>query len=377
MKSGTSARTQPKSPAPKAPAPKAVAAPALPAWAGENGWESEVVLSTRARLARNLAGFAFPNRASDADLKMVGKLAQAAIKRRDKGSVSLRAVDIAKLSAAEKAALVDSHLISVPLAQAGPHRWALVDDKHTISVLVNEEDHLRLQAILPGLQLDAAYRIADQMDDQFGAHLDYAFDPRYGYLTSSLSNTGTGLRLSVMAHLPGLALSGKLAGALDAARTLGAAVRGPYGEHSEAAGDVYQISNAVSTGKTERQLLTRLAATATLLITDEQAARELLWREQRSYLEGKVGDAAVHLKGAERLSASESLKILSHLRLGALLGMPTGVTNRVFNELLSTLRIGAQFVAGEKAHYTFYEETRRPALIRNKIREHRTNLTLF
>ncbi len=241
----------------------------------------------------------------------------AVIKRRDKGQVSLRAVEIGKLKADDKAALVDSHLISVAHAQAGPNRWALVDDKHTISVMVNEEDHLRLQAILPGLQLEAVWRIADQMDDQFGAHLDYAFDAQYGYLTSSLSNCGTGLRLSVMAHLPGLALSGKLEGALDAARTLGGAVRGPYGEGSDAAGDVYQISNAVSTGKSERQLLTRLAATATLLVTDEQAARELLWHDRRSYLEAKVGEASARLKQAERLSTSDSMAILSLLRLGA------------------------------------------------------------
>ena len=158
--------------------------------------------------------------------------------------------------------------------------------------MVNEEDHLRLQAILPGLQIDAAYKIADQMDDQFGSQLEYAFDAHYGYLTSSLSNCGTGLRVSVMAHLPGLALSGKISSAMEAARTLGAAVRGPYGEGSAVAGDVYQISNAVSTGKSERQLLTRLAATATLLLTDEQAARELLWREKRSVIEDNVGGRA-------------------------------------------------------------------------------------
>lgn len=345
-------------------------APTPPVWATETGWEADVILSTRARLARNLASAPFPSRAAETELKGVAKQVLAVAKKRDKGHVSLRAVDIGKLSDTDKATLVDSHLISVPHAMAGSNRWALVDDKHTISVMVNEEDHLRLQAILPGLQLDAAWRIADQMDDQFGAHLEYAFDTHYGYLTSSLSNCGTGLRISVMAHLPGLALSGKLESALEAARTLGAAVRGPYGEHSVAAGDVYQISNAVSTGKSERQLLSRLAATATLLLTDEQAARELLWRDGRSIIEEKVTEAQARLKQAERLSAGDSMAILSVLRLGAQFDLPTGVSNRVFNELLSSLRLGAQFVSGEKAQYTFYEETRRPALIRNKIREH-------
>ena len=343
--------------------------PTPPAWAGETGWEADVILSTRVRLARNLSGAAFPGRAGDAELKAVAKQVLAVATRRDKGHIGLRAVEIGKLGEADKAALVDSHLISVTHAMAGPNRWALVDDKHTVSVMVNEEDHLRLQAILPGLQIDAAWRIADQLDDQFGGHLAYAFDPHYGYLTSSLSNCGTGLRASVMAHLPGLALSGKIEGAMEAAKTLGAAVRGPYGEHSAAAGDVYQISNAVSTGKSERQLLTRLAATATLLLTDEQAARELLWRNQRSLIEDKVEKAQASLKSAERLSAGDSMALLSILRLGAQLGMATGVTNRIFNELLSSLRLGAQFVSGEKAQYTFYEETRRPSLIRNKIRE--------
>ena len=253
MRAATSAKT------PHKPASN-TELPALPAWAGETGWDSDIVLSTRARLARNLAGIAFPGRAPEADLKAASRQVLAAARKREKGQVSLRAVEVGRLNETDKAALVDSHLISVPHAMAGPHRWALVDDRHTISVMVNEEDHLRLQAILPGLQLEAVWRIADQMDDQFGGLLNYAFDAKYGYLTSSLTNCGTGLRLSVMAHLPGLALSGKLEGALEAARTLGSAVRGSYGEGSEAAGNVYQISNAVSEGKSERQLLTRLAA---------------------------------------------------------------------------------------------------------------------
>jgi protein arginine kinase len=238
--------------------------------------------------------------------------------------------------------------------------------------MVNEEDHLRLQAILPGLQLDAAWQIADRLDDLFGAHLAYAHHARYGYLTASLGNCGTGLRASVMLHLPGLALLGKLEAALSAARTLGAAIRGPYGEHSDAAGDVYQVSNAVSIGKSERQLIALLGAVATYLVTDEQAARELAWKTERSRIEDSVAQATAALSAAERLSAAEALGIVSTLRLGARCGLPTGVTDGVFNVLLASMRLGAQFVSGEKAQYTFYEETRRPALIRNTIRQHKT-----
>ena len=349
--------------------PKAQDTNALPAWASENGWDADVILSTRARLARNVNNMPFPGHASALELQSVAKQALSASKTPDKGQPHLRPVDIGKLSDTDKAALVDSHLISWQHASAGPHRWALVDDRHTVSVMVNEEDHLRLQAILPGLQLDASRTIAESLDDLFGAHLDYAYHTQYGFLTSSLGNCGTGLRMSVMAHLPGLAMSGKLPDALQAARTLGGAVRGLYGEHSNAVGDVYQISNAVSIGLSERQISARLAAAATFLSTDEQAARELLLRHRRSEIEDKITDAQGQLQSAEKLSAPQAMEILSILRLGAQMTMPTGMTNRVFNELLASMRIGTQYVSGEKAQQTFYEETRRPSLIRNKMRQ--------
>ncbi len=358
MKTSTSAK-------PKPPLGDAV----LPAWVGETGWDADVVLSTRARLARNLSELPFPGRASEADLKAVARKVLPVARHREKGHPTLRAVDVGRLAEADRAGLVDSHLISPQHASAGAHRWALVDDKHTISVMVNEEDHLRLQAILPGLQLESAWRVADRLDDLFGGHLDYAKHPQYGFLTASLSNCGTGLRLSVMVHLPGLALAGKLEEKLGAARTLGASVRGLYGEASGAVGDVYQISNAVSIGLSERQISARLAAVTNFLSTDEQATRELLRRRERSSIEAKAAEATATLKSAERLSAPEAMGLLSILRLADLMEMPTGVTTQVFNELLACMRIGAQYVSGEKAQYTFYEETRRPALIRNKIRE--------
>lgn len=342
----------------------------MPAWVSETGWDADVVLSTRARLARNLPELPFPGRAAQDDLKAVAKRVLSVARHREKGHAALRPVEVGKLAEAEKATLVDSHLISPQLAAAGAHRWALVDDRHTISVMVNEEDHLRLQAILPGLQLDQAWRVADRLDDLFGGHLEYAKHPRYGFLTASLSNCGTGLRLSVMVHLPGLAYAGKLEEKMVAAGALGASVRGLYGEASGAVGDVYQISNAVSIGLSERQIVARIAAVTTFLSTDEQATRELLWRRERSKIEAKVTEATAQLKSSEQLSAPEAMRILSLLRLGGLMEIPTGVTTQVFSELLVSMRIGAQYVSGEKAQYTFYEETRRPALIRNKIREH-------
>jgi protein arginine kinase len=222
---------------------------------------------------------------------------------------------------------------------------------------------------LPGLQLEASWHIANEMDDTFGAVVEYARDPQFGFLTSSLSNCGTGLRLSVMLHLPALAFTERLEEKLTAARALGVTVRGLFGEHSDAVGNVYQVSNSLSLGLTEKQIVARLAAVSTLLVTDEEASRELLRKRQRCLIEDSVKEAGNALKTADHLSASESMSILSMLRLGELLELSTGMTVRVFNELLASMRIGAAFITGERAQYTFYEETRRPALIRNKLRE--------
>ncbi len=343
----------------------------LPAWARETGWDGDVILSTRARLARNVRGVPFPGRADTRQLQDVVASVQRAVDQPMKELAALRAVDVSRLDPPERAKLVDSHLISVQHATAGPWRWALVDDRHTISVMVNEEDHLRIQAILPGLQLTAAWHTADKLDDAFAERLDYSHDSLYGYLTASLSNCGTGLRVSAMAHLPGLALIGRLNGALTAAHALGVSIRGMFGEHSGMTGDVYQISNGVTVGLSESQIIARLSAVTIYLVTDEQSSREILWRTQRGMVEANVAEAAARLKSASRLTASAAMSILSMLRLGHQFGIPTGVSSQVFAELLASMGMGSQFVSGDKAHYTFYEETRRPALIRNKIREHR------
>lgn len=341
----------------------------LPAWATENGHCEEVVLSTRARLARNIEGAPFPVRATDAQLKSVSDVVLRAAGLPQKGVGGMRPLNIDQLDQRDRAALVDSHLISVALAVAGTHRWALVDDRRTISVMVNEEDHLRIQAIVPGLAPERAWRIADEIDDWFSGRLNYAAHAEYGYLTSSLGNCGTGLRLSVMAHLPALALSGRLNASLQAAQTLGVSVRGFLGEDSSDAGAVFQISNAVSIGLTEAQIVSRLSAVVTYLVTEEEAARQILSENAMDRIEALVEKAERKLGQANRLTDIEAMDLLSVLRLGECAGLNTGVSATIFAELLATMRLGAQHVAGQRAQYTFYEENRRPSLVRNKIRQ--------
>ena len=339
--------------------------------------ESGVVLSTRARLARNLSGCRFPNSASDDDLARVAKFILTAANRlQERTFRSMHVVDISALSDQEKAVLVDSHLTSVAHVVAGKHRYAIVDEHQTVSVLVNEEDHIRIQVILPGLQADAAWRKADALDNDLSDELPIAYDDHLGYLTASLANCGMGLRMSIMVHLPALALICRLPSVWQAAGSLDAAVRGLYGEGAQIPGDIYQVSNTLSMGSTELQTAGKLTAVGTYLQAEEIGARELLIKTRFSEMEALVTGAQESLRDSERLSVEDGISIISTLRMGHLMGFETYVTDRVFSELVAALRGGTQLIASadDRARDVFYQETRRPALFRNKIRSERTAL---
>jgi protein arginine kinase len=360
--------------------PEGSASSHFPAWAQEDGAtanaepapEADIVLSTRARIARNLADSPFPHCAADDDLQSIAARIRSVLKHAsDEPLHTLRAVEVSSLDEARRAALVDSHLISIGHALAGMHRLALVDHKHTVSVLVNEEDHVRIQVILPGLQTDEAWENANRLDDCLSSQLPFAYHEQYGYLTASLANCGTGLRVSLMVHLPALALLGKLPATWQGAEALGSIVRGLYGEGAEPAGNVYQISNASSLGLTESQIVGRIQAVATYLLAEERAAREVFATRRRDEAIEAVERARDDLKIAERLSISDGMAILSTLRLGYLLGCETHVTAPVFNQLTASLRAGAGLLAraDQRARDVFYEDTRRPAVFRNRIRQ--------
>ena len=248
-----------------------------PAWISDPVMDDPVILSTRLRLARNLDHYPFPHIASDTVLREVTLAVGLATQdRRVKSFRSLRSVDISGSSDADKAALVDSHLVSLLHVTSGQHRVALIDEKHTVSIMINEEDHIRIQAILPGLMPDTAWQDADRLDDALSQRLPIAYHNVYGYMTASLANAGTGMRVSVMAHLPGLAFLEKLSATWQAARALGTTVRGLYGEGGEQHGDVYQFSNSTSVGQTERQILGRLKSVAMFLESEEESARHVI-----------------------------------------------------------------------------------------------------
>jgi protein arginine kinase len=347
----------------------------MPAWISDSNVVEPVILSTRLRLARNLENFPFPHLADEGTLREIARRIEVSIQ--DKPSPSLRSltsVNVWSLSDTQKAALVDSHLVSLMHVVSGPHRVALVDQNHTVSIMINEEDHIRIQAILPGLMPESAFSEADRLDDALSERLPVAYHQSYGYLTASLANAGTGMRISVMAHLPGLAFLERLSATWQAVRALGTTVRGIYGEGGELHGDVFQLSNSTSIGMQEKQIVGRMKAVATFLQTEEESARDIIRKVRMSDVGNQVDEALARLKHAHALTAFEAMAIVSTLRMGEMLGITTNVSHRMFCELLTSMQGSIGLIANKKnrARDVFYEDNRRPALVRTRLRRQRS-----
>ncbi|MEL6498686.1 MAG: protein arginine kinase [Planctomycetota bacterium] len=295
--------------------------------------ESDVVVSSRVRLARNLAGFRFVARAEAADRAAVLELVRSRLSTAEFPNRGRAAwIDIHSLERHERDLLVERHLISPNHARglAGPASADASDPRAVVvslpdeclSIMVNEEDHLRLQSLRPGLALEQAYADVDSADDLIERTIDYAYEPRFGYLTACPTNVGTGIRLSVMLHLPALRMLGEIDKVKRAANDMSLAVRGFWGEGSDADGDFYQISNQTTLGRTERVMLDDLQRTIVPRVIDyERRARDRLLSQRRLLLEDSVFRSLGIMQNARRMATSEAMQRLSEMRLGATLGL--------------------------------------------------------
>ncbi|MEW6283263.1 MAG: protein arginine kinase [Candidatus Eremiobacterota bacterium] len=295
-----------------------------------------VVLSTRLRLARNLEGHPFPARAQPSWLEAVLACVGTALKAEAPG-LGLSLVRLDRLSRLNQELLVERHLVS-PALLTHPHARAVaLRDDGTLSVMVNEEDHLRLQALLPGGDYEAAWRLVDEVDDRLEQHLDYAFDDRLGYLTACPTNVGTGMRASAMLHLPALNWDVWKTRAMEQIVAqiahMGLTVRGLYGEGSQVSGNLFQVSNQVTLGNTEQEILSRVTLITDQLVSYELGAREELRRRLGGLLEDRVWRSWGLLRHARMMTTAEALEHLSMLRLGTDLGilpsLPPGSLNRL------------------------------------------------
>jgi len=303
-------------------------------WMSDDGPGTEVVMSCRVRLARNIAGFPFVGEANDNQRMEILNIARRAVLDPDLAEGMIW-VDLRKATPRDRLLLVERHLISRHHAETDIPRAVAVSGDEKLSIMVNEEDHLRMQLLAPGWRLGELITRINEIDDTIEGKLDYAFSGRWGYLTACPTNVGSGIRLSVMVHLPALKLIGELDRVRRAAKDLHLAVRGYYGEGSESAGDFYQISNQITLGRTEQELLGEFQERILPQIIEyEQQARKMLLEHNTNLLDDRVFRALGILRAARLLGAEEAMKLLSRIRLGIHLGRLPDLDLTAINRLL-------------------------------------------
>ncbi len=313
-------------------------------WLRGEGLSCDVVLSSRVRLARNLAGLPFVAQATRTDRRHILDLCRARLVGAGLAK-QLMWLNLHDAPPIDRAVLAERHLISKQLARGVlPGRDAAPDEPRGVaisipderlSVMVNEEDHLRLQTIRTGLDLRGCFEQIDAADDSIEAGLDYAFHPRFGYLTACPTNVGTGARFSVMLHLPALRMTGEIDKVKNAAEDMSLAIRGSHGEGSQNTGDIFQISNQTTLGKSEDVLLAEMQDEIVPRVVEyERRARTMLLERRRTILEDKIHRALGVLRGARLMTVDEAMTLLSQVRLGVVLGLIEDLPQQTVNHLL-------------------------------------------
>lgn len=302
-------------------------------WINAKGYLSDVVISSRIRLARNIADVPFAHWASDNQLKKVQGLCIEAIRKSQLLS-ELDLINIMDAPTLDRQFLRERHLISRELAEGNRYQMVAIDTGERTSIMINEEDHLRIQCLKPGLDLMGVWQSINRVDDEIETSVDYAFSSRYGYLTACPTNVGTGMRASLMVHLPGLVMTRNVEKVLQAVNQMGLTVRGIYGEGTEVQGNLFQVSNQVTLGISELELIEKLEKLTNKIIKNEKDAQTQVFREARETVEDRVWRAYSILSNARVISSEETLDLLSSVRMGVNMGLLKGITNEEVNELI-------------------------------------------
>ncbi len=338
-------------------------------WMDGTGPSSDIVISSRIRLARNIEGLPLPHvldaERAQAVIEKVERAVDDVNKRGNLGHLKMYLYK--DISALERQILVEKHLVSPALGQGCPNCGAAVNKEGTVSILINEEDHLRLQCLQSGLQLEETWELCSALDDGLEEEIEYAFQEKYGYLTACPTNVGTGLRGSVMIHLPGLVMTGQVGRILNTVGQLGLAVRGFYGEGSEAAGNIFQLSNQITLGHEEEKMIENLESVTRQIFEQEQAAREALMSSAKTNMEDRVWRSYGVLTNARIVKSTEALQLLSDIRLGSELGVLPSIGTKTLNELLVIIRPAyLQWLAGSSLE-TEERDHMRAGIIREKL----------
>lgn len=342
---------------------------AISPWMNEEGPDNDVVLSSRIRLARNLQNTPFPTVATTEELSTVIKIFQDHFTNKQfEGIGELELLLMNELEPIEKRVLVEKHLISPHLAEVSKNGAVILSDNEQISMMLNEEDHIRIQCLYPGLQLTEALQAATTLDDWIESKADYAYEEKRGYLTTCPTNVGTGLRASVMMHLPALILTNQMNRIIPAINQLGLVVRGIYGEGSEAQGNIFQISNQITLGKSEQDIVEDLQSVVSQLIAQEHSAREMLVESSKIQLEDRVFRSYGTLAHSRIIQSKEASKCLSDVRLGIDLEFIKNVSRNILNELMILTQPGFLQQYAGKGLTPNERDIRRASLIRERLK---------
>jgi protein arginine kinase len=307
-------------------------------WLEASGPHADIVLSTRVRLARNLQAYSFAGRMKEEERREILERVRSAARE----TATLRdgfAVELASMPRLSRQILLERHLISRDMAgnrgeRARTGTGLLLAGGEALGAMVNEEDHLRLHCLQSGLRLQHAFQLLDRLDDELGTHLPYAYHPEFGYLTSCPTNVGTGLRASILIHLPGLVLTKEIAKVLQGISQVGLTFRGLYGEGSEVVGNFFQISNQTTLGKSEEDLIEHLQKIVGQVIQYEQQARTVLMRDAPTVIEDKIWRAYGLLRFGRSFSFDEVMNLLSGLRLGVSMNLLPGLRVYTLNKIM-------------------------------------------
>ncbi|MCX5716651.1 MAG: protein arginine kinase [Candidatus Omnitrophica bacterium] len=336
-------------------------------WLKGTGPNSDIVISTRIRLARNIDKIPFTHWADKTQRETVLSLIKKAAQDSNllKGSLYLNMADLSEL---DRQFLVERHLMSPEHAQDPEFKALVIEPREMISVMINEEDHLRLQVIQSGFNLRDAWILADKLDTELNQLLNYAYSIKWGYLTACPTNTGTGMRASLMLHLPALVMTRQINKALQALTKLGIAVRGLYGEGTEALGNFFQISNQVTLGRPEEDILGNFEKIMNQILTREAQARRFLYMKEKAALTDQISRAFGTLKSTRIITSSETINLMSSIRLGVNLGLLPQVDVKIINELFIMVQPAHLQKMENKILTPSQRDIRRADLIRGKLK---------
>jgi protein arginine kinase len=336
-------------------------------WLKGTGPNSDIVVSSRIRLARNLDKFPFPHWVNKKQAEKVLTTIEEAVTLVDylKNSTTFRLAD---LDGIDKQFLVERHLMSYEHAQKTDQKAVVIDNEEILSIMINEEDHIRMQVMQSGFNLFEAWNIINQIDDCLAKELHFAFLPDWGYLTACPTNTGTGMRGSVMLHLPALVMTRQINRVLAAISKLSFTTRGLYGEGTQATGNFFQVSNQVSLGHSENEIIENINGLIRQIIEQENQTREAMLSRNRAMLEDRVNRSLGILKNAHIISSQETIELLSMVRLGCDLGMVEDIDRRRINELFIIIQPAHLQKIENKKLSSQERDVQRAELIRERLK---------